>query len=111
MAELVYIGNYDNRNDLRLDSNGVPISLSSVTKIDAKIGLVTVSSVNGATDLIRWNVVGYAVGEIRCKFGAVPGLSPGTWPCYFIAYEPTNPNGIVFGPVDFQVLSITQASV
>lgn len=106
MSETVYIGDYDNTNDLRLDSNGTAISLSSVTQIDAKIGLVEITSTNQGDDPIRWNVAGYTTGEIRCKFGGIEGLNPGHWPCYFIVYEPTNPNGIVFGPVSFDVLDI-----
>lgn len=108
MAEVVYIGDYDNTNDLRLDSNGTPISLSSVTQIDAQMGTVSVSSTNQGDDPIRWNVAGYATGEMRCKFGSLEGLVPGVWPCYFIVYEPTNPNGIVFGPVNFRVLSLSE---
>jgi len=107
MEEVIYIGVYDNTNDLRLDSNGSPISLSSVTRIDAQMGLLSVTSENATNDPIRWNVAGFVAGEMRCKFGALEGLSPGSWPCYFIVYDPTNPNGVVFGPVTFHVKALS----
>lgn len=110
MAEIVYIGDYENTIDLRLDSEeaGVsgPISMPDVTQITANISGIDVVSTNQGGDAIRWNQVGYASGEIRCRFGDVAGLYPGNHLCWFIVVDPTNPDGVVFGPITLTCVAL-----
>jgi hypothetical protein len=105
MAELVYIGTFDNTIDLRLESPpGTPIDLSGVTIITANINGLTVSSSNQSTDKIRWLQSGYETGEIRCKFGATPGLREGIANCWITIFDNTvNLNGVVFEPVKLTI--------
>ena len=105
-TEIVYLGSYDNTNDFQLQSDGVAIDLSSVTNINANINGVDVLSTNQSNDLIRWDQVGYATGEIRCKFSSVSGLTDGGADCYFIVIDPTNTNGVVFGPITLYMLTL-----
>jgi hypothetical protein len=109
--EIVYIGDYDNTIDLRLDSDGTAIPLDSVTQIDANIEGVGVTSANAADDLIRWDQLGYAEGEIRCQFGAITDLPEGHRNCWFIVYDPTNPHGVVFGPVKLWIIQLPEVVV
>lgn len=104
--EVVYIGDYDNTNDFRLQSDGTAIPLDSVTEIIANINGVVIVSTNLGADLIRWNQLGFEVGEVRCRFGAAIGLEPGYAPCYLIVKDPTNPNGVVFGPTHLLILQL-----
>jgi len=101
--EIIYIGSYDNTIDLLLNSDGVPIPLSTVTRIDANISGIDVTSTNQGSDLIRWDQAGYVEGEARCKFGGVTGLAEGYAQLWLTLYEPTNPNGVVFGPIHIEI--------
>jgi hypothetical protein len=98
-AEIIYIGSYNNTIDLRLESDGVPISTSSVTRIDANINGIDVSSTNQGSDLIIWDQLGYAEGEVRCRLGPVSGLEPYFGDMYLVVFDPTNPDGVIFGPI------------
>lgn len=104
--ELVYIGDYHNHNDFLLTNGGVAIDMSAVTQIDANIHGVDVVSTNQSADLIRWDQAGYQSGEIRCRFGAAPGLVPGSHPLRFVVYDPTNPNGVVFDDMTLLVVQL-----
>ena len=106
IQEVVIVGNYDNTNDFRLESDNVPLVLDSVTQIDANVAGLDVTSTNQSSDLIRWNVVGFEVGKIQCKFGAIPNLTGGMKNCWFIVFDPTNLNGVVFGPIDLVAIEL-----
>lgn len=106
MAEIVFIGDWDNTNDLQLLSDGAAISTDSVTRIDANINGADVTSTNQSSDLLQWGGVNYLTGEVRCKLGAVTGLAPGPSDMYLIVYDPTNPNGVVFGPVRLTIIDL-----
>lgn len=104
--EIIYLGQYENTLDFRLDSDGTALNLQEVTEISANIAGVDVVSANGANDLIRWNGVGFVTGEIRCRLGPAVGLMQGKFPCYFIVVDPTNPGGVVFGPVTLDIVAL-----
>jgi len=104
--EVVYVGDYDNTNDFRLESDGVALPLDDVIQIDANVSGLDISSTNQPADLIRWNVLGFEVGEIHCRLGAIPSLSGGIKNCWFIVFDPTNPNGVVFGPIDLVAIEL-----
>lgn len=106
MEEIIYIGSYDNTIDLRLDSDGTAISTSSITRIDANIGGVDVTSTNESTDPIRWAQLDYVEGEIRCKLGDADGLVPFLGDMYIVVFDPTNPDGVVFGPIAVKAVQL-----
>ena len=96
MSECVYIG-HDNQLRLILKQSSVASDLASVTKIHLVIGTVTVSSVNGASDPIRWAQAGYATGEVRMDLGG-QSLRAGTYRhCPVVVFDATNTEGIVWG--------------
>ena len=96
MSEYVYLG-HDNQIRLILKQNSVASDLASVTKIHLVIGTVTVSSVNGASDPIRWAQAGYATGEVRMDLGG-QSLRAGTYRhCPVVVFDATNTDGIVWG--------------
>jgi hypothetical protein len=96
MSEYVYLG-HDNQIRLILKQNSVASDLASVTKINVVIGTVTVSSVNGASDPIRWAQAGYATGEVRMTLGA-QALRAGTYRhCPIVVFDAVNTNGIAWG--------------
>jgi len=105
-TELVYIGDYHNHNDFQLFNGSSAIDMSAVTQIDANINGVDVTSTNQSSDLIRWDQAGYKAGEIRCTFGAAVNLVPGNHNLYFIIYDPTNPNGIIFEGMTLLVIQL-----
>lgn len=104
--ELVIIGNYDNTHDFRLEAENIPIILDTVDQIDANVSGLDITSSNSSSDLIRWGGTGFEVGEIRCRLGAIPNLSEGKKHCWFIVYDPTNVNGVVFGPIDLIAVAL-----
>jgi hypothetical protein len=103
MADTVYLGDYDNTVNFVFKISSSPISLTDVTMIESVISGISVTSTNQVTDLIQWDQAGYQTGEIRCKFGAVSMLYPGTHKCTFVLYNPTYVNGLVFEPIDIIV--------
>lgn len=110
--EVVYVTR-DNRIDLRLkadlnDGNGMQYQpLTAVSRMDVVVSGITVSSTNTGPDVIRWTQVGYATGEVRMWLGRytylvgiVPTYLPsGRYDAPLIVYDPSNPNGIVWGYV------------
>lgn len=104
-TETVYLG-HDNSIDLILKSDDVAQSLVSVTKATINVGGVTVESVNGNTDPIRWAKDGYETGEIRLFLGG-QSLIPSTiaQTSYLVIYDSDNPNGIVWGEFLIKVIA------
>jgi hypothetical protein len=99
IGEIVYLGDYDNTNDFRLESDSIALDMSSVTQINANINGVDIVSTNQSSDIIRWDLAGYGEGEIRCKLGATANLNVGLANLWFLVFDPTNANGVVFGPI------------
>lgn len=100
-AETVYLG-HDNTIDLILKAGGVAVDLTSVDTITLTINGATIASENGATDPIRWIQLGYATGKIRISLGE-QAISPGRYPAVLVVYDPSNPNGVVWGEIDVRV--------
>ena len=99
MDEIVYIGDYHNRNDFILKDGDAPLDLSSVTQIDINIEGIDVSSTNQSADPVRWDQIGYETGEVRCTLGGISGLDEGNRRLWMVVIDPTNPNGVVYGPI------------
>jgi len=105
--EEVFLG-HNNYSALILTVSGNPIGTSMFTKMELQIGDVLVSSLNGANASIRWNQVGYQLGEVRFYLGA-EALEPGIFNAPFILYSTIHPNGIVWDKVRFLVYSEVEA--
>lgn len=105
MAEdVVYIGQYNNTLNYRLEGPpGTPLELSNITRIVANINGITINSLNSAGHKILWDKSGYSTGEIRCEFGAVPGLREGRANINFIAFDSDNASGLVFSAVPIRI--------
>jgi hypothetical protein len=116
--EIVYVER-DNRIDLRLkadlnDGSGMQYQpLAAVNKMEVVVGGVTVSSENGANDVIRWAQSGYATGEVRMwlgrytyKVGLIDTYLPiGRYDAPLIVYDPSNAHGIMWEHVPILVKS------
>lgn len=109
VLETVYVS-YGNTIDLKFLSDGSAVELSGVTSMVALIGgghsYVSLYSVNSSADIMIWGQASMATGEMRAKFGTVstvhfnlPARSVRDLDAWFVAYDSTNSNGIVYGPI------------
>lgn len=92
--EIVY-NNRENTNDLLLMADGVAVDLSSVTRMQIieRNEAFTVDS-QTASDAFDWSRA--TTGKVVLSLGG-EGLNPGTYACRLITYDPSNPDGIVWG--------------
>ena len=110
--EAIIIGAYDNTHDFVLESGGfgsggwTALDLSSVIRIDGRLNNLSFTSLNNDSDPVRWAQNGYQLGEVRCELGNLAGLTPGLKRLYLITYDPTHPEGVVFGPYILQAVDI-----
>lgn len=102
--EIVYL-NRDNTVDMILKSNDVAQDTSGFTRMDLKIGDVTVTSDNGDSDPIRWNKAGYAPGEVRLRLGDVESLEDGDYSAPLIVFDVENADGVVWGIIPLKITS------
>ena len=109
-TEIVYIGDYDNTNDFILQSDGVAIDMSNITRIDANINGQVISSTNLSTDLIRWDQSGFQTGEIRCKFGTVVPTIEGLYGVTLIIFDVLNPKGVIFPVIPITAVALPNAA-
>lgn len=96
---IVYLGR-DNTEDLVLFADGVPQSLSGVTRVALTVGGVTVDSQTAPAGTIAWPQAvtwqGAAASAIRFKLGA-QALAAGTHgDCRLVIYDASNPGGLVW---------------
>jgi len=105
--EIVYLG-HDNRIDILLKADGSAVDLSSVTRMTLTFGSVLIDSDNGDTDPIKWAKPGYETGEVRISLGS-QSIAAGDYRAPLLVYDPTNPNGIVWGLLLIQVEAEVEA--
>lgn len=97
----------ENTIDLILLADDVPIATSAITKINAVIGTVTVSSTDKANGEIKWDQAEFETGEIRLDCGENASLKTqgaGTWDVPIIVFDGVNPLGIDWGVVRVEVI-------
>jgi hypothetical protein len=103
MSAPEYIFNgHDNSNEIILKSDGLAIDLSNVTAMTITFGDLTISSMNGDEDPIRWDKAGYAQGEVRFFLGH-SGISEGSHHAPLVVYSEAFPEGYVWGNIVFNV--------
>jgi hypothetical protein len=104
-TETVYLG-HDNSIDLILQADGVAVDLAGVTAMKLTMRDVLISSTNQAADPIRWAQAGYDTGEIRLFLGDEV-IEPGTYKtsAWLTVYDPTNPDGVVWGNIPLTVVA------
>ncbi len=107
-TESVYLG-HDNSIDVILKSNGVAVSLSSVTRMTLTLGAKLIDSDNGDADPIRWIKPAYATGEVRLFLGAET-ITEGNYQGVLIVYDPTNPSGIFWARIPMAVIAEVEAN-
>lgn len=98
--EVVWTG-HDNYIGLVLKSNGVAVSLASVTSMTLTLNGDTYTSTNGATAVIRWNKSGYETGEVRLYLGDLV-ITTGSYKGVLVVYEPLYTNGLVWGEISIK---------
>jgi hypothetical protein len=106
-TEFIYLG-HDNTVDLILKADGVAIDTAAITSMTATFGSTTITSNNKATGPIKWDQAGYDTGEIRLDMGAET-IPVGTYDCWINVYDPSNPEGVVWGTVRIQVVAEMEA--
>jgi len=84
--------------------------LSGVTKMTVTFSNVTITSTNQESDLILWNKVLYAVGEVHLKLGNVNINADNYKNVYLVVYNPVYPDGLVWGSFSVQVISEVESS-
>ena len=107
-SEIVWLS-HDNTIDLLLEAKDVAQDLSSVTKITATFDNITITSVDHAAGAILWNNGGYDTGEIRLDLGG-EAIPAGGYDVPIVVYDPSNPNGVVWGPIHMAVKAEVEAS-
>ena len=105
-TETVYLG-YDNVINIILknDTTGAPtaVDLSGATRMTLELGTDLIDSDNGDTDPIRWGKVGYATGEVRFYLGMLI-LTAGDYHAPLIIYDPTYPEGLMWGYLPISIV-------
>lgn len=110
MAETVYLY-HDNSIDLILKADGTAVGTSAVTMITASFGTVLCKSTDKAAGIIRWDQAGYDTGEIRMFLGGATSVVVDKYPeVPIVVYDATNPNGVVWGTVEIDVLARVDAT-
>jgi len=105
--EIVYLG-HDNRIDILLKADGSAVDLSSVTRMTLSFDAVLINSDNGDSDPIQWAKAGYATGEVRISLGSQQ-IPAGSYRAPLVVYDPSNPDGIVWGRIVIQVEAEVEA--
>ena len=100
-TEIVYLG-HDNSIDIILKADGVAVPLDDVTDMSLTFGTTLIESDNGAADPLRWDKEGYDVGEVRIFLGDQT-ITPGSYKAPLVVYDPTNPEGVVWGLIPITV--------
>lgn len=101
----VYL-DHSNTIDIVLVANGLPVDLSGVTQITLRIGDITVTSTNQASDLIRWAQVGWVTGKVTLKLGSLD-LDEGIYPrCYLSVYDATWIEGLVWEVLSLEFMNV-----
>ena len=99
--EIVYLG-HDNRIDIILKADGSAVDLSSVIRMSLSFDALLIDSDNGDSDPIQWDGVGYATGEVRISLGSQE-IPAGSYRSPLVVYDPSNPDGIVWGRIPIQI--------
>lgn len=102
MTNIAYIGR-DNDIRIRLCENGIPISTTTITGIDAIIGETTVASTNETNDPIRWSRTGYSTGEVRLFLGE-QDIDVGSYIATLVVYDSDHKNGLVWDSIMVQFI-------
>ena len=99
-TEVIYLG-HDNSIDLVLKNNNTAIDLSGMNRMTLTFGSVALDSTNSSTQIMTWNKVGYATGELRIKMATVSAsrVTPGSYKAILTLYDATETNGIVWGEI------------
>lgn len=102
IKEVVYLTR-DNTVDLILKDNNGTTDLTDITKIEVHdIGCAWAVDSVASPDAFD---IGTTDGKVVLMFGDEP-VSPGTYNCLVIVYDPTNPNGVVWGnPIELSFKS------
>lgn len=106
-TEIVYLG-HDNTIDFQLVADDEAQDLSAVTKITATFGTKRISSTDKAAGVITWDQAGYDTGEIRLALGG-ESIPAGGYEMYIVVYDPSNTDGVVWGPANVLVESEVEA--
>jgi hypothetical protein len=105
--EIVYLG-HDNRIDIILKADGSAVDLSSVTRMTLSFDSLLIDSDNGDLDPIQWVKAGYVTGEVRISLGG-QSIPAGDYRAALVVYDPSNPNGIVWGLLLIQIEAEVEA--
>ncbi len=96
--EFVY-NQRDNKADILLKADGQPVDLIaggvSRMKCKDKSGTFEIDSVT-SPDAFNWTAVGGVTGKVILDFGG-EAVAAGEYSCWFVVYDPTNPQGVVWG--------------
>ena len=104
-AETTYIGR-DNSTDLTLETNGVAIDASILTRavVSLKSGNASLN-IDSASQSSLFNFTS-GNGVIKIKLGLATGLAVGEYQASLTVYDATNTQGIVWGnPFSLRVLA------
>ena len=91
-TEIVYLG-HDNTIDLLLKADGSAVDLSSVTRMTVDFDGTIIDS-QTAPAAFDWSTG--TIGKLVLALGAQP-IAAGTYQVALTVYDPTHPNGIVWG--------------
>jgi len=94
ITEYVYNG-HDNLIDLLLKSDDVAVDLSSMTKINLKVGSKTITNSTGTAWPIKWLNLG-VTGKVSMKLGD-QSITVGKYIAELEVFDVNNPNGIHWG--------------
>lgn len=103
MSDIIYRG-HDNALVVILKENNTAISTTATTAMAITIGGVTIESTNGSTQLISWNKTTYVTGEVHLLLGKSTKIDSGVYQSPLVIYDADNPNGIVWGNLDLEVV-------
>jgi hypothetical protein len=92
-AEKVYLG-HDNSVDLLLKAGGSAVDLSSVTRMVLELSDGTSFDSDTDAGVFDWDTG--TTGKLIISLGGET-IDAGTYHATLIVYDPTNPNGIVWG--------------
>lgn len=102
-TEKIYLG-HDNTISMVLTEEGEAQSLTAVTKMTLTVGAVTVSSLNGTSDPIKWSGTGFQTGEVRFTLGA-QSLVVGVYDAPLVVYDEGHPEGTVWCKIPVEVIA------
>jgi hypothetical protein len=102
LKEVVYLTR-DNAIDLQLKADGVVVDLASVTRMilsDEGCAWKVDSSISpGAFNWAAGN------GVLKLKLGDEV-ITPGTYSCYLIVYDPTNTDGVIWEKISIKFMTV-----